>query len=89
MKTVDLKGYRKKYASIKIVEMDLPKDIQAIVLLYQVYWIEKIFISFEDFYERYLEEKKEMIEAFRILSSTEPVLIVNINLLTTGFPAQR
>ena len=66
LKTVDLKEYRKKYASIKIVEMDLPKDIQAIILLYRVYWVEKNFISFEDFYERYLEEKKEMIETFRI-----------------------
>lgn len=29
LKTVDLKDYRKKYSHIKIVEMDLSKDIQA------------------------------------------------------------
>lgn len=66
LKTVDLKGYREKYAKIKIVEMDLPKEIQAIELLYKVYWVEKKFISFEEFYERYLNEKKDAIERFRI-----------------------
>ncbi|RLE45832.1 hypothetical protein DRJ22_03460 [Candidatus Woesearchaeota archaeon] len=66
LKTVDLKGYREKYAKIKIVEMDLPKEIQAIELLYKVYWVEKKFISFEEFYERYLNEKKDAIEKFRI-----------------------
>jgi len=50
LKTIDLKRYRKEYASIKIVEMDLPKDVQAIVLLYRVYWDEKKFLSFEEFY---------------------------------------
>lgn len=66
LKTVDLKRYRKEYASIKIVEMDLPKSIQAITLLYEVYWVEKNFMSFEDFYKRYFEEKKEELEKFRI-----------------------
>ena len=41
LQTVPLKDYRKKYSSIKIVEMDLPKEIQAINLLYKVYWEEK------------------------------------------------
>ncbi|MFH1237902.1 MAG: TaqI family restriction endonuclease [archaeon] len=78
LKTVDLGGYRKQYAHIKIVEMDLvlPKklcdsfgvkrmDIQAINLLYKVYWEEKNFISFDEFYDIYLKEKKELLEAFR------------------------
>jgi len=66
LKTVDLKKYRKQYAYIKIVEMDLPKNIQAIVLLYKVYWEEKKFLTFEEFYNRYFEEKKELLEEFRI-----------------------
>lgn len=66
LKTVNLKGYRKKYSHIKIVEMDLSKDIQAIELLYKVYWDEKKFISFDNFYERYLKEKEEAIERFKI-----------------------
>lgn len=66
LKKVDLEGYREKYRPIKIVEMDLPKEIQAIALLYKVYWIEKKFISFDEFYKIYLAELKDKIEAFRI-----------------------
>ncbi len=66
LKTVNLKGYRKKYSHIKIVEMDLSKDIQAIELLYKMYWDKKKFISFDDFYKKYLKEKKEAIEKFKI-----------------------
>jgi len=78
LKSVELGRYRKQYAHIKIVEMDLllPKelckkfnvgrmDIQAINLLYKVYWEDKNFISFDEFYEIYLKEKKELLEAFR------------------------
>ncbi len=65
LESVDLKGYRKKYSRIKIVEMDLPKDIQAIELLYKVYWEERKFLSYVDFYKRYLKEKKEALEKFR------------------------
>ena len=43
LKSVDLAGYRQKYRPIKIVEMDLPKEIQTIALLYKVYWEEKKF----------------------------------------------
>lgn len=39
--SVNLKAYREKYKPIKIVEMDLPKEIQAIGMLYKVYWTEK------------------------------------------------
>lgn len=66
LQTVPLKDYRKKYSNIKIVEMDLSKDIQAIEFLYKVYWDEKKFISFDDFYKRYLQEKKEALEKFKI-----------------------
>lgn len=66
LKTIDLQGYRKKYSRIKIVEMDLAKDVQAINLLYKAYWDEKDFLSFEDFYKRYSREKKDEIEGFRL-----------------------
>lgn len=65
LQTVPLKDYRKKYSTIKIVEMDLPKDIQAIELLYKVYWNEKKFITFEEFYKRYTKEKGDLLEKFR------------------------
>ena len=66
LKSVDLAGYRQKYRPIKIVEMDLPKEIQTIALLYKVYWEEKKFIPFDEFYERYHKEKKVLLETFRI-----------------------
>jgi hypothetical protein len=69
LKTVNLQGYRKQYSRIKIVEMDLSKDIQAIELLYRVYWSERKFLSFDDFYERYLKEKKKPLETFRLKST--------------------
>ncbi|MCD6149998.1 TaqI family restriction endonuclease [bacterium] len=66
LKTVPLAEYRRRYSHIKIVEMDLPKDIQAIELLYTVYWDEKKFLTFDEFYERYLKEKGLAAEQFRI-----------------------
>ena len=76
--SVDLNGYRKKYSHIKFVEMDLnlPKNIcekfkvdrqhiQAINLLYKTYWNDKKFISFDEFYDIYLQEKKNLLEEFR------------------------
>ena len=49
LESVNLVAYRKKYRPIKLVEMDLPKEIQAIAMLYKVYWAEKRFIDFESF----------------------------------------
>lgn len=65
LELVDLKAYREKYRPIKLVEMDLPKEIQAIEMLYQVYWDRKKFLDFEDFYKEYLALKKSEIESFR------------------------
>lgn len=65
LQSVDLKFYRDKYRPIKIVEMDMPKMVQAISLLYKVYWDQKKFLSFEDFYKEYLNSQKTEIESFR------------------------
>jgi len=65
LENVDLAGYRKRFIPIKIVEMDLPKDIQAIALLYEIYWDKKQFISFDEFYNIYLHRKKILLENFR------------------------
>jgi hypothetical protein len=65
LESVDLKSYRDKYRPVKIVEMDMPKDVQAIKILYKVYWDEKKFLSFEDFYKEYLDSLKTEIESFR------------------------
>ena len=65
LQSVDLKSYRDKYRPIKIVEMDLPKEVQAINMLYKVYWDQKKFLSFEDFYKEYLNSQKTEIESFK------------------------
>jgi hypothetical protein len=65
LQSVDLKSYRDMYRPIKIVEMDLPKEVQAIDALYKVYWDQKKFLSFEDFYKEYLNSQKTEIESFR------------------------
>ena len=65
LQSVDLKAYREKYRSIKIVEMDLPKEVQAINMLYKVYWDQKKLLSFEYFYKEYLSLQKTEIESFR------------------------
>ena len=65
LQSVDLGAYRDKYRSIKIVEMDLSKEIQAIGILYEIYWNQKKFLSFEDFYAEYLNTHKKEIESFR------------------------
>jgi hypothetical protein len=65
LQSVDLKSYRDQYRPIKIVEMDMPKDVQAIKMLYKVYWDQKKFLSFEDFYQEYLNAQKTEIESFR------------------------
>jgi len=65
LQSVDLKSYRDMYRPIKIVEMDLPKEVQAINALYKVYWDQKKFLSFEDFYKEYLSSQKTEIESFR------------------------
>lgn len=65
LQSVDLKSYREKYRPIKIVEMDLPKEIQAINMLYKVYWDKKKFLSFEKFYEEYLNDLGTDIKKFQ------------------------
>lgn len=66
LESVDLPAYRDKYRPIKIVEMDMPKEVQAIGLLYKIYWSEKRFIDFDSFYKEYLNALKLDIEKFRI-----------------------
>jgi hypothetical protein len=46
--------------------MDLDKkNIQAIALMYKVYWEEKNIISLDEFYDRCKRYKSELIETFR------------------------
>lgn len=72
LESIDLKAYRAIYMPIKIVEMNLPKNIQAIELLYRVYWDEKCFIDFNAFYEIYEKEKRSELRKFQKKSGMCP-----------------
>lgn len=65
LQTIDLDSYREKFRVVKIVEMDLPKNIQAISLLYEIYWDKKKFIDYDEFYEEYLKSLRKDLEEFR------------------------
>lgn len=75
VKNVDLDAYRQKYAHLKIVEMDLPRNIQALKTLYKYYW-ENINLDnipqFEEYYELYYAEHQRDIEAFRVKTEMCP-----------------
>lgn len=62
---IDLSIHRQIYAPIKIVEMDLPKNIQVLDLLYKVYWDQKRFVPYDKFYKEYENIYKYSIEIFR------------------------
>ena len=62
---IDLAKYRNKYSKIKLVELDLPKNIQAIELLYDTYWDNFNLLDYDDFYSLYSTELAIELENFR------------------------
>ena len=63
---IDLLRYRGKYAHIKLVELDMPRPIQPISLLYREYWERREeYPSFEEFYKIYSAGLKAELEEFR------------------------
>lgn len=68
LKGVDLLGYRDRYSKIKTVEMDLPRQIQALQTIYEQYW-DNIDnrdepLSFDEYYKVYYETHQKDIEDF-------------------------
>ena len=63
---IDLEKYRKKYSKIKLVELDLPRNIQAIRLLYECYWDKFKLLDYDDFYSIYNNQLAKELENFRI-----------------------
>lgn len=63
---INLAKYREKYSRIKLVELDLDRNIQAIVHLYREYWDDRAdFPSFDKFYGIYSRKLKRELEDFR------------------------
>ena len=66
--TINLAAYREKYSPIKVVELDLPKDIQPLKIMYETYWDNRNceYPDFENFYRRlYWPSVKTAAEDFR------------------------
>ncbi|MBR3139085.1 TaqI family restriction endonuclease [Candidatus Saccharibacteria bacterium] len=68
LKGVDLKSYREKYSKIKTVEMDLPRNIQALKTIYEQYWdnIDNCEepLSFDEYYKVYWNTHEKEINEF-------------------------
>lgn len=64
---IELDRYREKYSPIKLVELDLPKGIQALTHIYKLYWDRRdSFFNFERFYDLYSRDLSGELEQFRI-----------------------
>lgn len=69
LNNIDLQKYKNEYSKIKIVEMDLPRDIQALNSIYKFYWDKEDNtlnppLSFDDFYKAYYNNCEEKIKLF-------------------------
>lgn len=70
LKGINLVEYKNRFSQVKIVEMDLPKNIQALDLIYEQYWNKNFYVSnntpiaFDDFYDIYYNGKEKEIKEF-------------------------
>lgn len=62
---INLDEYREKYKPIKIVEMDLDREVISVYYMIEVYWNQRKFPSFDEFYKDFLDKYKEKLETFR------------------------
>lgn len=62
---IDLGKYREKYSHIKLVELDMPRNIQAISLLYEYYWDKCELLDCGSFYKVYSKSLSKPLEEFR------------------------
>lgn len=65
LKIIDLEKYRQKYQPIKIVEMDLDRDIISVYSIIELYWDKRDFVCFEEFYKKFLVKYKNALDKFR------------------------
>ncbi len=64
--SIDLEKYRKQYSPIKLVELDLPREVQSLPHIFQCYWENKSdWLLFEEFYKKYGDDLSVQIEEFR------------------------
>ena len=64
--TLDMDDLRDKYSKIRIVELNLPKKIQAIGHLVSLYWEEReSWPGYDEFYGIYAGDKADVLSEFR------------------------
>ena len=72
LKEIDLQKYKDQYSKIKTVEMDLPRNIQALDTIYNLYWNKtqipqqenNLPLSFDEFYNIYYNDLENNINEF-------------------------
>ena len=64
---IDLESYRNQYRRIKIVELDMPRNVQALAVMYAEYWRRRgNWPDYHAFYETYADGLAAELEAWRI-----------------------
>ncbi len=64
---IDLEHYRNQYRRIKIVELDMPRNVQALATMYEEYWHRRENRpDYPAFYETYASNLAEDLEAWRM-----------------------
>ena len=64
---IDLEYYRNQYRRIKIVELDMPRNVQALATMYEEYWGRREnWPDYPAFYETYASNLAGELEAWRI-----------------------
>lgn len=64
---IDLESYRNQYRRIKIVELDMPKQVQALATMYNEYWNKReSWPDYTGFYKIYESNLASELEAWRV-----------------------
>jgi hypothetical protein len=58
LENINLTEYRKEFSGYRAVEENLPSNIWILSLIYEVYWNQRNFISFDDFFDLLFKEKE-------------------------------
>lgn len=61
LKGIDLEGYRKRYRPYVSVEENLPREIQILDFIYDIYWVKRSLLSFDDFIQLVIKSKEDSL----------------------------
>ena len=64
LSNIDLEGYRKKYRPYMSVEENLPKNIQILDFIYDIYWEERKLLSFDEFIQKVIDSKIDELKNY-------------------------